>query len=129
MKRALLFYVLVFVLPALPLFGAQGCDRCKDLPFLFPELMQQEYLRDQFESYIKQSYYPPTVGQIYRNVEVRFNDTLRDTIAGLSKQCQWEGSARTLKPDGTRVVPTGEQIEELKNNTRKVAGALRKGTG
>jgi len=248
MKRMWLFCLLISGLPAIPVSAAQKCDQCKDLPFLFRELMQQEYLRDQFESYIKQAYYPPTVGQMYKNVEGRFNSTfyssakpaastqggqdapkpsggaaygtrtwlkkcdlveflkdkngnqiydekknpvvkpvspqdirakeckaiadhvltheghhqqscrethsngtanswdspefvakneveayqkgiasLRETIARLSKDCNWEGSVRALKPDGTSVVPTKEQIEELKNNTRKVSKALRKG--
>jgi hypothetical protein len=246
MKRTLLFCLLVFCTTITPVFGAPSCDQCKDLPFLFRELMQQEYLRDQFDSYVKQAYYPPTVGQMYTTVEKRFNTTfyssaesaaspgsadaakpaggaafgtrtwlkncdlvefvkdangnqvldekknpvvkpitqqqirgkeckaiadhvltheghhqkscrethdngtanswdnpefvakneveayqkgiasLRETIARLSKECHWEGSTRTLKPDGTSVVPTKEQIEELKNNTRKVAKSLRK---
>jgi len=240
----LLFIIVTFTSPA---FGAQKCDQCKDLPFLFRELMQQEYLRDQFESYVRQSYYPPTVKQMYESVERRFNATfysspqsaaspggkdvaskpsggaaygtrtwlpkcdlveflkdakgnqildkqenpvvkpitpqqirakeckavadhvlkhegfhqqscrqthsngtadlwnsaefvakneveaykkgvesLRDMIAKLAKECNWDGSVRMLKPDGTSVVPTKEQIEELKNNTRKVSRALGK---
>jgi len=246
MKRTLLLCLLAFGTPIQAVFGKQSCDQCKDLPFLFRELMQQEYLREQFESYIKQSYYPPTVGQMYRNVEGRFNDTfyssgkpgssagstgaaepkggaaygtrtwlpkcdlvefakdekgnqllddnknpvvkpitpqqirakeckavadhvldheghhqescrvthrqgtadlwnnpefvakdeveayqkgiasLRETISKLARECHWDGSVKLLKPDGTSVVPTREQIEELKNNTRKVANTLRK---
>jgi len=246
MKRTVLLCLLVGI-PTQAVLAKQSCDQCKDLPFLFRELMQQEYLRGQFESYIKQAYYPPTVGQMYANVEGRFNDTfysprksasssgsngpaepkggaaygtrtwlpkcdlveflkdekgnqlkddddnpvvqpitpqqirakeckavadhvldheghhqescrvthrqgkadswnkpefvardeveayqkgiasLRDTIARLARECHWDGSVRLLKPDGTSVVPTKEQIEELKNNTRKVAKSLRKG--
>jgi polyhydroxyalkanoate synthesis regulator phasin len=246
MSRFFLLCLLVFSAATGPLLGAPSCNDCKDLPFLFKELMEQEYLRDQFDSYVKQSYYPPTVGQMYDSVTRRFNDTfysapaatasagangavnstggaaygtrtwlkscdlveyvknnkgeqvlddkknpvvrpitpkqlrakeckavadhvlrheghhqkscretqsngtsdlwqsaefvakdevkayqegiasLRDTIAKLAKQCNWDGSVRKTKPDGTSVVPTKEQIEQLKNNARKTANALRK---
>ena len=244
MKRTLLACLLLFGVLINAAFGAESCNECKDLPFLYKELLEQEYLRDQFDSYVKQSYYPPTVKQMYTSVEKRFKGTfyptanatpgsgsaagkgagaaygtrtwlkscdlaeflkdengdplldkddnpvvkpitpqqlrakecraiadhvlrheghhqqtcretqrggttdeweepefvakdevqayqegiaaLRETIARLAGECQWEGSTRKTKPDGTSVVPTKEQIADLKNNSRKIAKSLRK---
>lgn len=241
MKR---FVVLLLVLAAAApaSLAARPCDECKDLPRLFRELMEQEFLRDQFDSYVRQAYYPPTVDQMYASVEKRFNETfyskkgggtagtpaagggaaygtrswrkecdlveflkgpdgkgledangepkvkpitpaelrqkeckpiadhvldheghhqetcrkthkdgttaswqsaefvakdevaayqkgitsLRETISRLAFQCGWEGSVRVTKPDGTKVVPTKDQIDALKDNAKKAASTLKK---
>lgn len=39
------------------------CDDCKDLPRLYRELLEQEYLRKLFESWKSQQYYPRSVEQ------------------------------------------------------------------
>ncbi len=244
MKWNLVLCFVVFGVLTSPVYAAKPCNECKDLPYLFRELMEQEFLRDQFNSYVKQAYYPPTVQQMYSTVERRFNEafystkgtstgatpaagggggaafgtrswrkecdlvefqkgangeqlldkdnnplvkpvtpqqvhakeckaiadhvlkheghhqksckdthksgktdswhspefvakdeveayqagveSLRETIANLAAQCRWTGSVRMLKPDGTSVVPTKDQIEELKQNTKKTARSLKK---
>ena len=88
MKRFFLLCVFVFGAATGPLLAAPSCNDCKDLPFLFKELMEQEYLRDQFDSYVKQSYYPPTVGQMYDSVTKRFNDTFYSAPATAVRQEQ-----------------------------------------
>lgn len=37
------------------------CNECKDLPRLYRELLEQEFLRNTFESWKKQQYYPRSV--------------------------------------------------------------------
>jgi len=39
------------------------CDDCKDLPRLYRELLEQEFLRKLFESWKRQEYYPRSVEQ------------------------------------------------------------------
>jgi hypothetical protein len=43
---------------------------------------------------------------------------LRDSIAKLATECNWTGSTNAKRPDGTMTVPTPQQIQELKDNTR-----------
>lgn len=37
------------------------CSKCSDLPMLYRELLEHEFLRNQFDSWIRQRYYPATV--------------------------------------------------------------------
>jgi hypothetical protein len=41
--------------------AAGGCNECKDLPRLYRELLEQQFLRDKFNSWVKQAYYPASV--------------------------------------------------------------------
>ncbi len=51
---------------------------------------------------------------------------LRDYIAKLAKDCGWSGSTNERKSDGTMTVPTPEEIQQLKDNTRAKASKLRR---
>lgn len=52
--------------------------------------------------------------------------SLRKSIAELASKCGWQGSSHKFKPDGSRTVPTPDQINELSNNTMRAAKALSK---
>ena len=51
---------------------------------------------------------------------------LRKYIAELAARCAWEGSTHKVKPDGTFVVPTPQQIETLQHNKAAKARALKR---
>ena len=51
---------------------------------------------------------------------------LRKHIAELARRCAWSGSTSNVKPDGTQVVPTPQQIGELQRNTASRARMLKR---
>jgi hypothetical protein len=40
---------------------SQNCDQCADLPRLYRELLEQEFLRNKFNSWIREAYYPVSI--------------------------------------------------------------------
>ena len=38
-----------------------GCDQCADLPALYRELLEQEFLRNRFDRWIREAYYPVSI--------------------------------------------------------------------
>ncbi len=54
--------------------------------------------------------------------------TLRREIASLARDCGWKGSTRKFKNGRREVVPTQEQIQDLKDKAKRKAAALGKET-
>jgi hypothetical protein len=54
---------------------------------------------------------------------------LRETIAKLASECGWTGSTNPVKKDGTKTIPTPDEIQKLKDNVRKTSAAVQKGKG
>jgi len=38
-----------------------GCDQCADLPALYRELLEQEFLRNRFDRWVREAYYPVSI--------------------------------------------------------------------
>ncbi|MBL8700319.1 MAG: hypothetical protein JNK67_18230 [Alphaproteobacteria bacterium] len=51
---------------------------------------------------------------------------LRKHIAELARRCAWSGSTSAVKPDGTQVVPTPQQVGDLQRNTAARGRMLRR---
>ena len=218
---------------------APSCNECRDLPRLYRELLEQEFLRNLFGSWIKQSYYPGTVKTMQQAAQSQLNAAmqgnlygplaatqggdgggggaapaygtnlnskacalveyyvdaqgeeqqrpvtpeqvrarhcpqvadfvlaheqkhqekcrsswketgsdkfitveyiaaddreayqtgiavLREHIAKLARECGWSGSTNDRKPDGTKTVPTPQEIMELEDKTKRTAAKLRR---
>jgi hypothetical protein len=58
--------------------AATGCSECADLPNLYRELLEQEYLRNRFESWIKQQYYPRSVSELQRAARDQLTNAMRN---------------------------------------------------
>jgi hypothetical protein len=61
---------------------APSCDECRDLPRLYRELLEQEFLRKLFDSWIKQSYYPGTVGTMQKAAQSQLNAAMQGNLYG-----------------------------------------------
>lgn len=73
----------------LPAHSAAGCDQCKDLPRLYRELLEQQFLRDKFNSWITQSYYPASVS----NMQDQAKNALTNAMQGGQLGAQSTGDA------------------------------------
>jgi hypothetical protein len=40
---------------------SKNCDQCADLPRLYRELLEQEFLRNKFDSWVREAYYPVSI--------------------------------------------------------------------
>lgn len=61
---------------------APSCNECRDLPRLYRELLEQEFLRNLFDKWIKQSYYPGTVGTMQKAAQGQLNAAMQGSLYG-----------------------------------------------
>lgn len=53
------------------------CSKCSDLPKLYRELLEQEFLRNLFDSWIKQNYYPTSTDELKAAAERQLSNAMR----------------------------------------------------
>jgi hypothetical protein len=63
MRRCLVIAI-VLLTSTLPSHASPGCDQCADLPMLYRELLEQEFLRNRFERWIREAYYPVSIAEM-----------------------------------------------------------------
>lgn len=60
-----------------------NCDRCEDLPRLYRELLEQEFLRAKFESWIRQAYYPASIESVQAAAVAALNAAMQGDLYGV----------------------------------------------
>jgi hypothetical protein len=75
------------------------CSECKDLPMLYRELLEQEFLRNLFESWIKQEYYPRSTDELKASAERQLGNAMgeKSKLYGVLAP-QGEGAGGTAAP-------------------------------
>ena len=59
-----------------------GCDRCSDLPRLYRELLEQEFLRNRFDRWVKEAYYPVSVAAMQQSAADQLGAAMRGGLYG-----------------------------------------------
>ena len=65
-----------------------GCDQCADLPTLYRELLEQEFLRNRFERWIREAYFPISIDAIFSVSRFTLPENARRPSASLSRMIQ-----------------------------------------
>ena len=62
--------------------AAAGCDKCSDLPKLYRELLEQEFLRNRFDRWVKEAYYPVSVDAMQQSAADQLGVAMRGGLYG-----------------------------------------------
>jgi hypothetical protein len=65
--------------------AAAGCDKCSDLPKLYRELLEQEFLRNRFDRWVKEAYYPVSVEAMQQSAAEQLGVAMRGGLYGALK--------------------------------------------
>ena len=65
--------------------AAAGCDKCSDLPRLYRELLEQEFLRNRFDRWVKEAYYPVSVEAMQQAAADQLGAAMRGGLYGSLK--------------------------------------------
>lgn len=65
--------LLATLLAAAPAHASKTCDQCEDLPRLYRELLEQEFLRNKFQSWVSQAYYPVSIDAMQQSARNALN--------------------------------------------------------
>ena len=68
-----------------------SCNECRDLPRLYRELLEQEFLRNLFDTWIKQSYYPGTVQTMQKYAQSQLTAAMQGNLYGPLTAAQGSG--------------------------------------
>jgi len=75
--------MLTLVLGCAATQAAPGCDRCEDLPQLYRELLEQEFLRAKFQSWIDQAYYPTSISSMQKQAASALTQAMKGDLYGV----------------------------------------------
>ena len=87
---------LVTVTPASA--AAAGCDKCSDLPRLYRELLEQEFLRNRFDRWVKEAYYPVSVEAMQQSAADQLGAAMRGGLYGPLKTDSGSGGKGGAAP-------------------------------
>ncbi len=73
---------LACLVTATPASAAAGCDKCSDLPRLYRELLEQEFLRNRFDRWVKEAYYPVSVEAMQQSAADQLGAAMRGGLYG-----------------------------------------------
>jgi hypothetical protein len=85
MNRSLLLLLLALFAATAARAEASKCDQCSDLPRLYRELLDQEFLAEKFNSWVKQSYYPRSISTVKRSAANALTAAARGSLYGVLK--------------------------------------------
>ncbi len=71
-----------------------GCDQCADLPALYRELLEQEFLRNRFERWIREAYYPVTVDEMQRAATDALSGAMSRDLYGVLSPAKAAGAGK-----------------------------------
>jgi len=71
-----------------------GCDQCADLPTLYRELLEQEFLRNRFERWIREAYYPVTVDEMQRSATDALSGAMSRDLYGVLAPAKSAGGGK-----------------------------------
>ena len=60
-----------------------NCDQCADLPALYRELLEQEFLRNRFERWIREAYYPVSIDAMQSAAVSALNGAMSGDLYGV----------------------------------------------
>ncbi len=60
-----------------------GCDQCADLPALYRELLEQEFLRNRFDRWVREAYYPISIAEMQRIAVNALNAAMAGDLYGV----------------------------------------------
>jgi hypothetical protein len=114
--------VLVTATPALA--AAPGCNQCKDLPKLYRELLEQEFLRNRFDRWVKEAYYPVSVSAMQEAAASQLGAAMQGGLYGpLSPAGAGGGSGGAAPSFGTdlnnRNCPLVEYVKDAQGNQKQ----------
>jgi hypothetical protein len=78
--------------------AAAGCDRCSDLPRLYRELLEQEFLRNRFNQWVKQAYYPVSVKEMQQSAADQLGAAMQGGLYGPLKPVSGPGGKGGAAP-------------------------------
>ncbi len=115
------------VAAALPLAAAtpthalsKNCDMCSDLPGLYRELLDQEFLRNKFDRWISEAYYPRSIEAMQASAASALSAAMSGDLYGVLKPrgAGGSGSASAAPAFGTETKNCG-LIEYVKDRNGK----------
>ena len=117
--------VALAVVAALPLSApapahalSRNCDRSSDLPALYRELLDQEFLRNKFDRWINEAYYPISIEAMQASAASALNAAMSGDLYGVLKPRGAGGSASAAPAFGTETKNCG-LIEYVKDASGK----------
>jgi len=82
--KTLLRVVLAWLIAIPPVHAySPNCDKCSDLPKLYRELLEQEFLAKHFQSMIDQQYFPRSLDQIKDNAARKLTEAMSGDLYGV----------------------------------------------
>ncbi len=78
-----------------------GCDQCADLPKLYRELLEQEFLRNRMERWIREAYYPVTVDEMQRAATDALSGAMSRDLYGVLAPTRAGGAGKAAPAYGT----------------------------
>ncbi|MFS2051960.1 hypothetical protein ACEN8K_24055, partial [Variovorax sp. CT11-76] len=82
--------------------AAPDCDRCQDLPRLYREMLEQEFLRAKFQSWIAQAYYPLSIEAMQTQATNALTTAMQGNLYGV-----------LASPAGGALLRHGDQRRQL----------------
>ena len=97
-----------------------GCDQCADLPTLYRELLEQEFLRNRFERWIREAYFPVSVDAMQRTATDALSTAMSRDLYGVLAPLKTAGGSQAAPAYGTdmntRDCGLVEYVKDAKGN-------------
>jgi hypothetical protein len=101
-SRLLAFLVLCLPLAVAVPSSAQamsrGCDQCADLPTLYRELLEQEFLRNRFDRWIREAYYPASIDAMQSSAVKSLDAAMSGDLYGVLAPSRSAGGSISAAP-------------------------------
>lgn len=89
---------LACLITATPASAANDCDKCSDLPRLYRELLEQEFLRNRFNQWVKEAYYPVSVEAMQQSAADQLGAAMQGGLYGPLKPVSGPGGKGGAAP-------------------------------
>lgn len=80
-----------------------SCDECKDLPMLYRELLEQEFLLAKFKSWVDQAYYPASIKSMQDSASAALTTAMNGDLYGTLKPPAGNGPGVAAPAYGTQI--------------------------
>lgn len=88
--------------------AAPDCDSCQDLPRLYREMLEQEFLRAKFQTWISQAYYPLSIDAMQTQATSALTAAMQGNLYGvLAPPASDAGTAGAAAPSFGTVISGG----------------------